>query len=386
MAFNVFKKVYVAPEYAYDVGYNRYIFSTDRDDDYTSSTLNDPSYDTTVGGWNTVSDMVGTGEGQYASVAHFLKHLYDTDWKGRIYCDGDSYIQFFCAWLKIAMPNYTNDSAFIVYNLIKQREELVFPDGATPDTWIAPRLADKEAEVVLTKEQFIAKLNEFNTNDTNPDSYYTSIRDEVRDELCVEIQLASHLSGAVGISSLAAKINAIVHKQGFGVIEDIKDYILDNALTPKVRTMTGVTIGWEDQDWEGTLRAQSSNMDFLFSSTIERIIADSTYRTENNAVAIAWCQWILDNTTDDDENDMQLADIIAAAQYIIDYQNVISTDTSVRDTTAASLLTADMAYQSTSFLFNEDSTREKINTFWIEYIYQMKGANDTTALSKMSHT
>ena len=386
MAFNVFKKIYVAPEYAYDVGYNRYIFSADRDDDYTASTLNDPSYDTTVGGWNTVSDMVGTGEGQYESVAHFLKHLYDTDWKGRIYCDSDSYIQFFCAWLKIAMPNYTNDSAFIVYNLIKQREELVFPDGATPDTWIAPRLADKEAEVVLTKDQFITKLNEFNTNDTNPDSYYDTVRAAVRDELCVEIQLASHLSGAVGISSLAAKIDTIVHKQGFGVIEDIKDYILDNALTPKVRTMTGVTIGWEDQDWEGTLRAQSSNMDFLFSSTVERIIADSTYRTENNAVALAWCQWILDNTNDADESDMQLADIIAAAQYVIDYQNVISANTSVRDTTAASLLTADIAYQSTSFLFNEDSTREKINTFWIEYIYQMKGANNTTALSKMSHT
>ena len=150
--------------------------------------------------------------------------------------------------------------------------------------------------------------------------------------------------------------------------------------------MTGVTIGWEDQDWEGTLRAQSSDMDFLLSSTLERIIADSTYRTENDAVALAWCQWLLDNTTDADESDMQLADIIAAAQYNIDYQNITSADASVRDATATSLLNADMAYQSTSFIFNEDSTREKINTFWIEYIYQMKGADNTTALSKMSHT
>ena len=388
MAFNVFKKIYVAPDYAYEVSYNRWVFSADRDDDYLSDTLLDPGWNTTVAGGDTdIANIIGTGDGQYASYAHFLKHLYDTDWSGRIYCDGDSYIQLFLAWTKIAFPNRTLDSCFKLYNIIKQREDLVFANEQA-SSWLAPRIQDKEEDVVFTKAQFTTKYNDFNTNDTNPQSYYDAVRAAVKDELPLEIHMASYLSGrdTACLTQLSEKARKVLSKDIYELLDEIKCYIRDNVMTQKVRTMTGVTLGWEDQDWIGTLRANSTDMDFLFGQSIERITADNEFRFQNDAVARAWLQWLVDNTTDADEDDIVLGDMIQAAQYFLDRWNVNTNVDADRNAAYTTVINEDIAYQGTTLTFGGDPMVDKVNTFWLEYTYQMKSANNVVALTEISHT
>lgn len=388
MAFNVFKKIYVAPDFAYDVAYNRWVFSADRDDDYLADSLNDPGFETSVaGGATNISEIIGIEDGQYASEAHFLKHLYDTDWAGRIYCDSDSYIKLFLAWTKIAFPNRTLDSCFILYNVIKQRESLVFANENAA-SWLAPRIQDKEEDITLTKAQFTTAYNDFDTADTNPQSYYDTVRSEVKLELSVEVQMASYLSGRDTdcMSVLSQKARNVLSKDIYELLDEIKCYIRDNIMTEKVRTMTGVTLNWEDQDWEGTLRAQSTDMDFLFGTTIDRITSNNEYRFQNDEVARAWMQWLVDNTTADDRNDIVLGDMIQAAQYFLDRWNVNTDIDADRNAAYATVIDEDIAYSGTTLTYGGDSMIEKINTFWLEYIYQMKSADNTTALEKISHT
>lgn len=394
MAFNLFNKLYVAPDFAYDADVNRINISQRINPNSQGAEIKLAVNDVVSSGFgakqlmnvSTIDQIIGDEENQHQSLAHFIKHLYDEGTEGRIYCDNDSYIQLFLAWIKFAMPNADVDSAFIVYNLTKQRERMVFPENAHNRTHVATRMVWRAEDTPLNKSQFTTAYNDFNTLQAGHDEVWQSILTAAKEELCIEIQLASYLSGAVDITTTSAKTLRMISKNVYGNVEDIKEYILDNIMTAKVRAMTGVTLNWEDQDWEGTLRASSSDMDFLFSTDLERIQAHNEYRFQNDSLAFGWNQWLIDNTTDDDATDMQLADMIKAAEFIMANEPINTTDVAARNAACTTLINNDIAYQSTSFCYDSEFTREKINTFWIEYIYQMKQADNTAALSKMSHT
>ena len=389
MAFNLFNKAYVAPDFAYDAAYNRYIFSQWRNQaDYISyDVLDSPGYNSEVKlSTASINDIIGVEDDKYESIAHFIKYLYESEFEGRIYADNDSYMPLFFTWLKIAMPNHTEDSAFIIYNLVKQREALVFPDNVNAASFVLPRLQDRENDVTLTKAEFISALNEFNTVDMATEIFYNELRDLVKDSLCIEVQLASYLSAAVDINVLAEKTRKILTKIVYASIDDIRQYIRDNIMTEKVKSWTGVTLSWEDQDWETTLKNKDSNMAFLFDSSPDAIANTEEYRLLNLEFVFAWSQWLIDNTTDEDLNDMQLADMIRASEYIIRHRNVGSEDAAIRNTAVTTLIEEDRAYHATSNIFDNEYLREKINTFWIEYVYQLKNNGDTDALRKISHT
>jgi hypothetical protein len=389
MAFNVFNKVYVAPDYAYDAAFNRAIFSAHRNQaDYvTYDALDSPGYNSEVlVSAESVNDIIGSEEGQYESIAHYLKSLFDSGVEARLYCDEASYMPLFFTWLKIAFPNINTDNAFTIYNLIKQREELVFPDNVDNRTFTSYRLQDKVNNITLSKADFVTKYNEFNTADTVTDAYYTEVRTAVKDSLCIESQLASYLSGNVTIDVISSKTKRILTKVLFAIIDDLRQYIRDNIMTTKVRNMTGITIGWDDQNWEAALRAQSSNMDFLFDTSLDSILESSDYRELNITTAIAWCQWVLDNTSEADAADVELYDLVAASQWIINNSNCFSSDETARNAAIANLIQLDIDFEGSTLIYQNEYLREKINTFWIEYIYQLKKANDTDTLILISHT
>lgn len=389
MAFNVFNKVYVAPDYAYDAAFNRAIFSAHRNQaDYvTYDALDSPGYNSEVlVSAESVNDIIGSEEGQYESIAHYLKSLFDSGVEARLYCDEASYMPLFFTWLKIAFPNINTDKAFTIYNLIKQREELVFPDNVDNRTFTSYRLQDKVNNITLSKADFVAKYNEFNAADTVTDAYYTEVRTAVKDSLCIESQLASYLSGNAAINNISVKTKRILTKVLFAVIDDLRQYIRDNIMTTKVRNMTGITIGWDDQNWEAALRAQSSNMDFLFDTSLDSILESADYRELNITTAIAWCQWVLDNTSEADAADVELYDLVAASQWIINNSNCFSSDETTRNTAIANLIQLDIDFEGSTLIYQNEYLREKINTFWIEYIYQLKKANDTDTLILISHT
>ena len=389
MAFNVFNKLYVAPDYAYDAAYNRAIFSEWRNQaDYISyDVLDSPGYNSEVlVSTASINDIIGSEEEQYESIAHYLKHLFDTGKEARLYCDEASYMPVFFTWLKIAFPNITVDKAFTIYNLIKQREELVFPDNVDNRTFTAFRLQDKANNVTLSKADFVTKYNEFNTADTVTDAYYTEVREAVKNDLCIELQLASYLSGNVTIDVISSKTKRILTKVLFAIIDDLRQYIRDNIMTTKVRNMTGITIDWDDQNWEATLRAQSSNMDFLFDASLDSILESSEYRELNIATAVAWCQWVLDNTTEADASDVELYDVVLASQWIVNNADCFSSDAATRNAAIATLIQADIDFEGSTLIYQNEYLREKINTFWIEYIYQLKKTNNTDDLILISHT
>jgi hypothetical protein len=381
MAFNIFNKVYVAPDYAYDVAFDRYVFSAGRNEaEYASD--NNPM---DIAGYNTsvlhtsgsINDIIGTGTDDHESIAHFIKSLYDNDIDAKLYCDDASYMPLFFTWLKIAFPDINSDKAFTIYNLIKQRETMVMPDNTNNRTHVTTRLADYNATVILTKTAFVTEYNQFNTDDTVTDAYYTTVRNALKGSFCIELELASYLYGSSTIAVITPKLKRIVSKVLFAVVDDTRQYIRDNILTAKVRTMTGVIINVDDANWEGTLRAESGLMDFLFNSSEDSIVESSSYRTANATIALDWCQWVLDNTVAADSSDAELNDIISGAQWLIDYRDIFSDTDATSQTSAAALITADIAYQGSTIVFQNEYLREKINSFWIEYIYQLKSANST---------
>jgi len=390
MSFNVFNKLYVSPDYAYDAAYNRAIFSELRhgNGEYiTYDELNSPGFNSEIiKTAKSITDIIGSEEGQYESIAHYLKHLFDENLEARLYCDDASYMPLFFTWAKIVFPNINSDKAFTIYNLIKQREELVMPDNVNNRTFTASRLQGRVDSITLSKADFVTAYNNFNANDTVSGEYYTEVRDAVRDSLCIEIQLASYLSGNATVDVIATKTYRILTKVLFAFIDDLRQYVRDNIMTEKLRTMTGVTINWDDQNWEATLRAQSSNMDFLFDSSLESIMESSSYRDTNIETAIYWCQWLLDNTTEEDAEDGELYDLIIAARWVIDNTDSFSSDLSVRNLGITAVISADVDFAGSTLIYQNEYLREKINMFWIEYIYQLKRANNTDGLVLVSHT
>ena len=389
MSFNLFDKTYVAPDYMYDADVDRVIFSAYRNQaeyiDYRS--LNSVGFGTEVKlSTASIDDVVGTDEDQSPSVAHYLRDLYRNRFSGKIFADHYSYMKLFFAWLHIAMPNHTADSAFTVYNLIKQREALVFPDNANNRTFVAPRLNARTTNTVLTKTEFTEALAEFNSNDTVSAQEYADINAEVRSNLCIEIQLASYLSGNTDISIVTEKTNKILQKIIYANIDDIRQYIRDNIQTDKVRTMTGVEIGYDEQDWESKLRAASDEMDFLFRSDQETVVANSEYRESHTSQMLWWCQWLVDNTIETDAVDMHLSDVLSASKYISAHGGILSDDVSVRQAECLNILEFDIAQQGTTVIYDQEYLRDRINAFWIAYVYELSENNDTDTLAKLSHT
>ena len=390
MSFNLFDKVYVSPDWAYDNSQNRAVFSAARNTStYTNmNTLASPGYGTDILYWeSSVDNIIGDGEGQHESLAHFIKSLYDNDWSGRIYADTESYHKLFFAWLKVAMPNIDADAAFILYNITRQREKLVEVDNMASRSFSANRVADANAEAVYTQSEFATAYNAFNTADTVEASYYTSVRDALRDSLCIEIQLAAYLCGDITITPIAIKGQRIHSKIGYGIVSDLREYIRDNIMTEKVRAMTGVTLDWTDPNWMNSLRAANSNMDFLFDRSYDALVENWEYRVAHWDVGLGWLQWVVDNTNADDANDVELQDVIKGAEGMlnrIDGTNLSNTE--IRDTAWADIIADDIAYQGTTKVWHYEYMQERINTFWIEYLYQLKIAENTTQLNKFSHT
>lgn len=389
MSLNLFGKVYLAPDYLYDNGYNRIIFSQERNQaEYLS-------YDSfNMAGLNTsvllskasVNDIVGEEPDQYQSFAHYLKHLLDSNFEGRIYADDDSWIVIFYYWVKIAFPNIDNDQAFVIYNLFNQRENLVFPDDRGFNTFMTSRYDAKNERVILTKQQFLDKFLELNNNDTATSDYYAEIRESFKPLLPVEIQLASYLSGSSNISILSDKIKRIGSKKIFSILDDIRDYIRENILNEKIKTLTGVNLSFEDQDWLETLTSSSQDMQFLFNYSVEALENSYDYRLENIDMAISWCRWITENTVEEDKNDPELGDIILASEWACNHEGCFSSNTEISTTAIEAFLQEDINFSGTTLAFQDEYTRDRINTFWIEYVYQMAKANDVVGLSKVSHT
>lgn len=388
MAFNLFKKVYVSPDFLYDNGYNRIIFSQWRNQaEYTKyDVLESPGFETSVLlSTASVNDVVGTEPDQFPSIAHYLKHLYDQGWEGRIYADQESYMPLFFTWLKICFPNIDENAAFTLYNIIKQREMLVFPDNRDTIGFLIPRLNDRNTNVILNKTDFITAHNDFNLNDTATADYYAEIRDAMRSDFCTEIHMASYLANKTTIDDVANKLVRFGTKITFTVIEALKDYIRENIMTERIRTLTGVNLSWDDQDWEGTLRNASPLMDFLFSSSSEAIYADYDYRMRNVSIMIEWLQWIID-IDEQYLDDPDLRDIRTTAEYCLRHSVGFTTDTAVRNAAAEVAIQEDINFTGTTLVFQTEDFREKVNTFWLEYIYQLSIASNTVELEKISHT
>ena len=389
MSLNLFGKVYLAPDYLYDNAYDRIIFSQERNQ---AEYLNYDSFD--MAGFNSeviysgasINNIIGDAEKQYQSIAHYLKHLYDTGFEGRIYADEESWLPIFFSWIKIALPNATNDIIFVIYNTIKQREELVWPDNKDLRTFAVSRLETKNAEVILDKITLIEKLDAFNLQDTADVNFYNDLRLSLMKDLSVEIQIASYLAGVSDISIISDKIKIIYSKVVFNVLNDLKDYIRDNIMTENVKTLTGVDLSWEDQNWQQTLEQKSEDMGFLFDSSVDSLNTTAEYRLSNIDKAIKWCEWVLANFTSDLENDIELFDIKTASQHIVDNANCFSLDSETSLQAIQNLIEFDVNYSGTTLIFQTEYLRDKINTFLIEYIYQMKKNNNIEGLKTISHT
>jgi hypothetical protein len=387
MSLNLFGKTYLAPDYLYDNGYDRILFSKERNQ---AEYLNYESFDfpglssAVLKSTASVLDLVNSGE--FESIAHYIKNLYDNNIEARIYADDESWFLIFFTWLRIAFPNITDKTSFILYNLNNQRETLVFADNREFRTFTAARTHDKNQRVFLTKQEFIDKFAEFKKLDTVTDEYYNEVRLNIKTDFCLEIQLASYLSGRCGISTLVEKIKIIGSKIVFNIVDDIRDYIRENLMTEQIQTLTGVVMSWEDQNWKESLVSRSSDMSFLFDYSTEALQNDSDYRLNNINFAIYWCQWIIDNTAPEDINNPDLGSIITACQWAITHKDCFSSDDQIAQSSVENLIQEDVNFTGTTISFQQEYSRDKINTFLIEYVYQMAKSNDNEGLKELSHT
>lgn len=390
MSLNLFEKIYLSPDYLYDNGYNRILFSKDRNQ---AEYLNYDSFEfpglgaSLVHSSASILNIVGTEPGQHASAAHYLEHLYDSGFEGRIYADEESWMIIFYSWIRITFPNIDDDTIFTLYNIVKQRENLVFPINRDLQNFMIPRLNSKSTNPVLNKTELLEHITTLRSGDTNSDDYYNSVNAKVKNSLSVEIHIASYFSGRATIDPLVDKIQRLGSKSMFSLVQDLRDYIRENIMTENVKSLTGVTLSWDDQDWETTLKNTSSMMALLFNSSAEAIYQDFNYRLANLDTAFQCAQWVIDvtNNTDDQTSELD-AGRFAAEYYIKYYDGVFSEDESTRKTTVENLIKEDAAYNGSTFIFQEEQFREKINTFFLEYIYQLYSQNNADKLVKISHT
>lgn len=389
MSLNLFNKVYLSPDYLYDNAYNRIIFSADRNQaEYLNyDSFNFPGLDSEVlHSSASVNDLIGESDGQFSSVAHYLKYLLESNFEGRIYADENSWIIIFYYWIKIAFPNIDTDQSFVLYNLIKQRESLVFPSDRGFNTFMASRYYAKNQNVTLTKQEFIDKFLELENLDTVDSNYYSEIRESFKPVLPIEIQLSSYFAGASDTSILLDKIKRIGSKKVFSILDDIRDYIRENILTEKVETLTGINLSFEDNNWLETLASENEDIRFLFNYSFQALENNYSYRLENIDMAIRWCKWLVENTIAEDKNNPDLGNIILASEWVCNYEECFSSNTEIAASTVATLLQEDVNFSGTTTIFQEEYSRDRINTFWIEYVYQMAKANDIEGLTKVSHT
>lgn len=390
MSLNLFGKIYLSPDYLYDNGYNRILFSKDRNQ---AEYLNYDSFEfpglnvSVVHSSSSILDLVGTEPGQYASAAHYLEHLYDSGFEGRIYADEESWMIIFYSWIRITFPNIDDDTIFTLYNIVKQRESLVFPINRDLQTFMVARLNNKNTNLVLNKTQLLEYLALLRPADTNTIDYYNTVNTKVKNSLSVEIHIASYLSNRATVDPLVDKIQRLGSKSMFSLVQDLRDYIRENIMTESVKTLTGVTLSWDDQDWETTLKNTSPMMALLFNSSAEAIYEDFNYRLANLDTALQWANWVIDVTNNLADQTSELDAMRFAAEYYIKYYSgVFSDDLTVRNTTVENIIKEDAAYSGSTFIFQEEQFREKINTFLLEYIYQLHNSNNIDKLSKISHT
>jgi hypothetical protein len=388
MPFNIFNKLYVAPDYLYDNSKSRIIFSQKRNEgDYlTYDSLNHSGFvGEALDSKRSVYEIIGDEKGKHVSVAHYLMDLHTKGTSAKIYADEESYMPLFFTWLRLAMPSVDPDAAFIVYNVIKQRERLVSPDNIAAKSFMITRVAERETNKTLSKIEFVDQLASFMESDLADQNFYDKVRPRLLDQFSVEVQLASYLSGRAPIDAIAGKLQSIGLKIAYAVLSDIKDYIRENIMTEHVQSLTGINLRWDDQNWEDTIAAKSPTFAFLFDSSIDSIKQESEYRLYNTAQALSWCQWIVDST-DSSGGDIEWYDIYQAAQWVIENADVFSNDVSVRNAQVALCVDRDINLPTTTVIFQNEYLRSKINTFWIEYVYQLSKANDIEGLSKISHS
>jgi hypothetical protein len=390
MSLNLFGKAYLAPDYLYDNGYNRILFSKERNQaEYLNyDSFNFPGLNASViYSGSSILDLIGEEENQYLSAAHYLEHLHESGFEGRIYADEESWMMIFYSWIRITFPNIDDDTIFTLYNIIKQRENLVWPINRDLQTFMIPRLNNKNTNLVLNKEQLLEYITSVKSADVNTQDYYTSVNSKVKNDLSIEIQMASYLSNRFDIDVLVDKIQRFGSKILFSMIEDLKDYIRENIMTESVRDLTESTLSWDDQDWEGTLRSTNSLMDFLFNSSSEAIYANYDYRMQNISIMFEWAQWVVSITDESDLQNPDLKDIKSTAEYIVNhYPGVFSEDEATRKAAIANIIAEDVAFSGSTFIFQGEDFREKINTFLIEYVYQLSAADNVEKLKKLSHT
>lgn len=386
MAFNLFNKLYLSPDYLYDNSQTRILFSKVRNQAeylHYDAMNHDGFQGKVLMSQDSVYKMIGDGKNQHDSIAHYLIHLHQQGVEGRIYADEESWNAIFFTWVLLVLPECTPEVAFRIYNFIKQREALVYPDNMAYRSFMDSRLKDRYTNSTLTKTEFLSAFASFIENDTSGVGYYDKVRASLKDDLCLEIQLASYFAGKTDINMIANKINRITSKVVYSVVLDIKDYIRDNIMTENVRSLTGITLSWDDQNWEQTLIDKSPEMAFLFSTDEETLLMGSDYRAANMSNAIQWCQWVVDHT-DSSGGDDEWIDIYKGAQWVVNNQNVFSTDLTIRNSACETIIDRDVNFTGTTIIFQNEYLREKINTFWIEYVYQMAKANDIEGLIQIS--
>lgn len=384
MSLNLFGKIYLAPDYLYDNFYTRAIFSADRNQaEYLNyDTMDHPGYGSgTIISESSIYNIIGEGEGKYLSIAEYLVHLYTNTTQLRIYADADSWLPVFFTWIRIATPNITDDVAFIVYNTVKQRQKLVFPDNRDK-SFMIPRLSYRNSDVVYTKAEFVQKLAEFKSNDVTTDARYNEIRDIVRNDLPIEIQLASYLAGNVDVSNLTTKMKSIGSKIIFSIVEDVKVQVRENIMTETIKSLSGVNLSWEDQYWETTLRSKSPELDFLFECSIDSLGFDETYREQHIQNAIDVCNWFVANAPLMEGN----VDIYNGAEWVINNAGIFSSDQTVVAAAIEAAISADVNYSGTTLFFQGEYMIDRINAFLIEYVYQLAAQNNVEGLNKLSHT
>ena len=390
MSLNLFGKIYLAPDYLYDNGYNRVLFSKDRNQaDYLNyDSFQFPGLNAEmIHSGRSIVDLIGVEPNQYASAAHYLEHLYDSGFEGRIYADEESWMIIFYSWIRMSFPYMDDDTMFTLYNIVKQREQLVWPINRDLQTFMLPRLNNRNTNLVLNKTALLEKINELRNADTITQDVYNAFTNKIKNDLSIEIQLASYLSNSTTIDVLVDKLQRFGSKIMFTMVEDLKDYIRENIMTERVKTLTETNLSWDDQDWETSLRSTNSLMDFLFNSSSEAIYADYNYRMQNISIMFEWAQWVVNITDDSDLQNPDLKDIKSTAEYIVNYyQGVFSEDEDTRKAAIAAAIAEDVAFSGSTFIFQGEDFREKINTFLIEYVYQLSAAGNIEKLKKLSHT
>lgn len=323
--------------------------------------------------------LIGS-EAKFKTWSEFLSFIASEE-KIYIFVDGDAMMKLFILWIKTIMPGMTATIAYRCYNTYVQRIKLQFPSFMMNDSFLAYRKSQLLSYALPKRSAFIELFDSMNIKMTESDrAKWVSSN---KSDFSLEWHLANYEIDKDHISVFKQKyINILIRACAIEVSEWYQ-YITKYFMQPNVREKLGLSISWDDEDWNAELK-KCDKITWMFDDQLLYVSKNIPYflsHIDKALIVGTFLQdfWFKDLKIDDhirlldeeyfESNHAQF--VFSALKHIV--KNLDHLD----DDALHKIIKEEKQFEEISIIFDllqHDS--HKWNHYLVQYIHSIKETND----------